>query len=56
LPRDASEDFGNELITKILPALLEEDPTDIIGRGTETFNGKLTPKYAYLQDYLDGKE
>jgi saccharopine dehydrogenase (NAD+, L-lysine forming) len=56
LPRDASEDFGNELIAKILPALLEQDPTDIIGRGTETLNGRLTPKYAYLQDYLDGKE
>jgi saccharopine dehydrogenase (NAD+, L-lysine-forming) len=56
LPRDASEDFGNELITKILPALLGDDPTNIIARGTETKDGKLTSYFSYLQNYLDGKE
>lgn len=56
LPRDASEDFGNELITYILPALIGEDPTNIIERGTETKDGKLTPYFNYLQAYLEGKE
>jgi len=57
LPRDASEDFGKELIKSILPPLLEEDPTDIIERGSETdLNGKLTSKFSYLESYLKGEE
>lgn len=57
LPKDASEDFGNELIRHILPCLLGEDPTDVIARATETTKeGKLSPYFSYLQDYVDGKE
>lgn len=57
LPKDASEDFGNELIDKILPALLEKDPTRIIDRGSETTKeGKLSEYFAYLQPYLEGNE
>jgi saccharopine dehydrogenase (NAD+, L-lysine-forming) len=57
LPKDASEDFGNELMKYILPALLVEDPDNIIGRGSETdFNGQLTPDFLYLQPYVDGNE
>ncbi|MGM0477904.1 MAG: NAD(P)-dependent oxidoreductase [Bacteroidota bacterium] len=56
LPKDASEDFGNELIKHILPALLSDDPTDIIGRGSETtLDGQLSPHFSYLSDYLEGK-
>ncbi len=54
LPKDASADFGNELIKHVLPALFGDDPTDIIGRASETnLNGELTPKFAYLQEYAD---
>lgn len=57
LPKDASEDFGNELIRHILPALLVEDPDAIIARGSETnFDGQLTPDFLYLQPYVDGIE
>ena len=57
LPKDASEDFGNELIEKILPALLEKDPTGIIARGSETTKeGTLSEYFTYLQPYLEGKE
>ena len=57
LPLDASKDFGNELIKFVLPALLEEDPDDIIGRASETnLEGTLNPKFQYLQDYVDGIE
>lgn len=57
LPKDASEDFGNELIKHILPALLKNDPTGIIDRGSETTKeGKLNKHFSYLQDYVDGKE
>lgn len=57
LPRDSSEDFGNELIKNIFPALLKNDPTDIIGRASETTKeGKLSNHFAYLQAYVEGKE
>jgi saccharopine dehydrogenase (NAD+, L-lysine forming) len=55
LPKDASEDFGNELIKHVLPCLFGEDPDNVIGRASETdLNGKLTADFAYLQDYVDG--
>jgi alanine dehydrogenase len=57
LPKDASEDFGNELMKYILPALLVEDPDAIIARGSETnFDGQLTSDFLYLQPYVDGIE
>jgi len=57
LPLDASEDFGNELMRHVLPALLKEDPDNMIGRASETTtDGQLTEYYSYLQDYVDGKE
>jgi alanine dehydrogenase len=57
LPKDASEDFGDELLKHVLPALFGEDPDKIIERGTETdFSGNLTDGFQYLQNYLEGKE
>ncbi len=56
LPKDASEDFGNELIKSVFPHLFGEDLDDIILRGSETdLTGKLTPLFSYLQDYVDGE-
>ena len=53
LPKDASEDFGGELIRSIFPALFVEDPDDIIGRATQTtYEGELSPNFAYLSDYV----
>lgn len=57
LPKDAAEDFGSELMEKVIPPLLGEDEDRIIWRGTQTLlSGKLTPHFAYLQDYVEGKE
>ena len=57
LPKDASEDFGNELIKEVLPSLIRGDINGVIAKGTETtLDGQLTEQYAYLQNYLDGKE
>jgi saccharopine dehydrogenase (NAD+, L-lysine forming) len=57
LPKDASEDFGNELLKHILSPLFEEDPDKIISRGSETtLDGNLTDSYKYLENYLKGKE
>lgn len=55
LPKDASEDFGNELIKHVLPALIGDDPTRIIERASQTdLNGSLMPDFAYLEDYVKG--
>lgn len=55
LPRSASEEFGRDLIDKILRPLLTEDTEQIIERGTITKGGRLTPHFEYLRDYLEGK-
>ncbi len=55
LPKDASVDFGAEMIKHILPCLLLEDPSKIIERATICENGKLTKHYEYLSDYVLGK-
>ena len=56
-PRNASIDFGKDLIEKVLPSLFEEDAEEIIKRASiTTLDGKLSDKFAYLQDYIDGKE
>jgi alanine dehydrogenase len=55
LPKDASEDFGNELLKNVLPALFGEDPDRIIERASETnLNGELMPDFKYLKDYANG--
>jgi hypothetical protein len=57
LPKDASEDFGNELIKHVLPALIGEDPKRIIERASQTdLKGELMPDFAYLDDYVKGLE
>lgn len=53
LPRDASEDFGRNLIDKVLPALLGEDIDEIIKRASITKDGKLTDRFSYLKDFVD---
>ena len=55
-PRNASIDFGKDLIEKVLPSLFGEDTDEIIKRASiTTLEGKLSEKFAYLQDYVDGK-
>ncbi|MDQ3291677.1 MAG: hypothetical protein M3Q05_10345, partial [Bacteroidota bacterium] len=55
LPRSASRDFGRQLIDEVFPHLVHGDPESILERATITKNGKLTPAYTYLQDYVEGK-
>ena len=54
LPKDASLDFGRNLIDKVFPSLLVDDSDGIIERATISKNGKLTQKFSYLQDFVDG--
>ena len=53
LPRSASEEFGRDLIDKILKPLLFDDIEGIIERGTIAIDGKLSKTFAYLQDYIN---
>ena len=56
LPRDASNDFGTELINNVLPNLLGDvDKDDTIKRATITKKGELTENYKYLQGYVEGE-
>ena len=56
LPKDASEDFGSELLKHVFPRLLGEDPDQIIYRASETtLDGTLNEPFLYLSDYLAGK-
>jgi alanine dehydrogenase len=56
LPRDSSKDFGDMFLSHILPALMGDDPQGIIERATIARDGQLTPRYQYLQAYMEGKE
>jgi len=55
VPKDASEGFGQDLIDKIIPLFLGNDPEKILERATIAQNGELTEYFSYLQDYVDGK-
>lgn len=52
LPRSASEEFGRDLIDRILPLLIGDDKEKIIERATLAKEGKLTSYYTYLEDYV----
>ncbi|RIV46903.1 NAD(P)-dependent oxidoreductase [Flagellimonas pelagia] len=56
LPRDASNGFGEAFSKYVIPAFFNKDEDGILERARMTQNGKLTPRYLYLQDYVDGKE
>ena len=51
-PRNASVDFGNDLIDNILPPLLGDDVDKIIERASITVNGNLGKHFSYLDDWL----
>ena len=55
LPKDASEGFGEMFMEHVIPAFFNNDKDGIVQRAKMTENGKLTERFAYLQDYVDGK-
>ncbi|WP_055448175.1 NAD(P)-dependent oxidoreductase [Lacinutrix mariniflava] len=57
LPKDASEGFGEMFLKHVIPAFFNNDESGILKRARmTTSDGKLTPRFAYLQNYVDGKE
>lgn len=56
LPKDASEGFGELFLEHVIPAFFNDDERGILKRARiTTADGKLTRRFAYLQDYVDGK-
>jgi saccharopine dehydrogenase (NAD+, L-lysine-forming) len=53
LPRNASRDFGRQLIDTVFPHLVSGDAEGILERATITRQGALMPRFAYLQDYVE---
>jgi alanine dehydrogenase len=51
LPRDASDDFGKDLMERVLPFLFKDDVDAIIERASICKEGKLTTNFEYLSDY-----
>ncbi|HLV38616.1 MAG TPA: hypothetical protein VKY47_04145 [Xanthomarina sp.] len=42
-------------LEQVIPALFNGDERSILKRAETTNNGKLTDRFLYLQDYVDGK-
>lgn len=55
IPKDASEGFGELFMEHVIPAFFNGDKDGILHRAKITEKGKLTPRFSYLQDYVDGK-
>jgi alanine dehydrogenase len=55
LPKDASEGFGELFLENVIPAFFNDDQDGVLERAKMTENGKLTERFYYLQDYVDGK-
>jgi len=57
LPKDASEGFGEMFLDHVIPAFFNGDANGILERARmTTADGKLTKRFSYLQDYVDGIE
>lgn len=54
LPKDASEGFGEMFMKHVIPAFFNGDKDQILQRAKMTENGKLTERFQYLQDFVDG--
>lgn len=53
LPKDASEGFGEMFLQHVIPAFFNGDKDGVLARAKITENGKLTKRFAYLQDYVN---
>ena len=51
LPREASEEFGNSIISEVLPYLLNKDDGRI-DRATTASKGKFCPSFSYLENFI----
>jgi alanine dehydrogenase len=56
LPKDASDGFGDLFLTHVIPAFFNGDKDGILARAAMTNEQQLTPRYEYLQGYVNGEE
>lgn len=56
LPRDASEGFGKAFVEAVIPAFFNGDKDGVLERARMTYKGRLTPRFSYLQAYVDGDQ
>ena len=56
LPKDASEGFGDMFLKHVIPAFFNNDADGVLQRAKITESEKLTERFEYLQDYVDGLE
>lgn len=54
LPRNASRDFGRQLIDSVFPHFFNNDAENVLEQATIARAGKLTAPFLYLQAYADG--
>ena len=54
LPKDASEGFGESFAQHVIPAFFNNDKNGVLHRAKMTEKGKLTKRFSYLQDFVDG--
>ncbi len=52
IPKDASDGFGEMFLEHVIPAFFNGDKDGVLDRSRMTFEGKLTPRFAFLQDYV----
>ena len=52
LPRDSSEMFGEMFLKYVIPSFFNDDTDDVLKNSKMTSNGKLTPRFKYLSDYV----
>ncbi|MDX1903215.1 MAG: NAD(P)-dependent oxidoreductase [Thermonemataceae bacterium] len=53
LPFGASKDFGEQFIKEVLPQFFNGDKNQVLERATIAQNGKLSPYFTYLQDFVN---
>ena len=51
LPNEASEEFGESIISEVLPHLINQDDGRI-NRATTASKGKFCPSFSYLEDFI----
>jgi alanine dehydrogenase len=52
IPKDASDGFGEMFLEHVIPAFFNGDKDGVLSRSKMTFEGSLTPRFAFLEDYV----
>ncbi|MGI4886365.1 MAG: NAD(P)-dependent oxidoreductase [Janthinobacterium lividum] len=54
LPRNASRDFGRQLLDHVFPQFFNGDAGGVLARATIAQGGELTERFGYLAEYAEG--